>query len=530
MPHLERATLLIGGLLVAGTLAVYAQTLSFDFVDYDDMEYVNEQVRRGLTADSLAWALTTGHGGLWIPLTRISLMLDVELFGTEAAGFHATNVALHILNTLLLFAVLQSATGTRWRSAAVAALFALHPLHVESVAWITERKDVLSTAFGLLSLGAYIRFARSGSAFAYAATALLLALSFMAKPMLVTWPFVFLLLDAWPLGRLRSRGQLRRLSLEKVPLLAVSLASIAITYIVQARWGNVTQVDAIPAPLRLANAVVSYVRYLGKTLWPLELSSFYPYPNILGTGGPMLTKWDAAGALMLLVVITLAVVVCRRGYVRVGWLWFLGTLFPAIGLVQVGRQAMADRYTYIPLIGLFVLVVWGGAELASMLQRRGLRTGAFALAVALLVALGARSFVQVHFWRDSVPLFERALEVNPEDSESHARLGVTLGSRGRLEAAVHHFREAVRLRPRFAEAHAKLGFVLNLQHRNDLAVVHYRRSLDLLPDQAAVHFQLGNALRDRGEREAAIRHYRRAVDLDPGYFEARRILVMLEGG
>jgi tetratricopeptide (TPR) repeat protein len=538
-PNLRRS-LLIGGLLTGATLAVYAQAVGFDFVKIDDGLYVtqNEVVQRGLTSRGVRWALTTGYGTSWTPLTWLSLMLDFELYGLDAAGYHATNVALHLLNALLLFAVFQSMTREPWPSAFVAALFALHPLHVESVAWVAERKDVLSTFFGLLSMAAYVRYARNGGRGAYLATAALLALGLMAKPMLVTLPLVFLLLDYWPLDRLRpaagreaAEGPERArpaagpasigvLLAEKAPLLALAALSGLATWVVQVSGGAVASAGSLPLTLRASNAVVAYARYLGKAIWPSDLSYFYPYP-VPAWGGAPLTGAQVAGALGLLVAISIGVVWSRRRYAVVGWLWYLGTLVPVIGLIQVGRQAMADRYTYLPLIGLFVIVAWSGSELAARLrQRPALRIAVGLVAVTVLVACAGRSWWQARLWRGSEPLFQRALALNPRDATTNFHLGTLLADRGETEEAIRHYRQALATHPRYADAHAALGIALQQEGRLDAAIARYREALAIEPDRVNTHFRLGNALRLRGDLDEAIAHYRRALELRPDFAEA----------
>jgi hypothetical protein len=528
----QRGAVAIGFALAAATVAVYAQTLHFEFVDYDDMDYVTEnpQVLRGLTAEGVAWAFTSGFASNWFPLTWLSLMLDAELYGADPAGFHATNVALHVLDTLLLFGVLRAMTRQTGPSAAVAALFALHPLHVESVAWVSERKDVLSTAFGLLALGAWTRYAKGGRRRDYAAAAGLLALGLMAKPMLVTLPFVFLLLDYWPLGRLRERRDLPRRLVEKAPLLALSAASSLVTFAVQARSGAVATTASVPLAIRVANAPVSAVRYLAKAVWPADLAVFYPYPNVPELGGPTLTEWHVAGALALLLAITGAVLASKRPWAVVGWLWYLGMLVPVIGLVQVGRQAMADRYTYLPLVGVFIAVAWAGAEGLGRLRRRRPRLAAVAVAAAGLCGIGlaARSASQVRVWRDSFTLFGHALALNPRDATTHLHLANALGARGRLGEAVVHYEAALARHPRYAEAHAGLALARQLQGDAAAAIAHYREALALGLERADLHFRLGNALRSRGDWEAAIAHYRRATELDPAHVEAQFNLHLAE--
>jgi tetratricopeptide (TPR) repeat protein len=534
-------SLLICLLLIAATAAVYGQVIRFDFVSWDDPIYVTENVhvRRGLTTDGLVWAFTTAHGGNWHPLTGLSHMLDCQLYGVNPVGHHLTNIVLHILNALLLFGVLRVMTRAVFPSAFVAALFALHPLHVESVAWVSERKDVLSTLLGLLSMWAYVAYARRAGLGRYLLTALFLALGLMAKPMLVTLPLVFLLLDYWPLDRLRvgpevgaddreatesstaprlayPRRSIGHLLLEKIPLAALSAISSAVTFTVQRSQGSMQPADVVPIQLRVANALVSYVWYIGKTIWPSSLSVLYPHPNL--AGGTPWAAWQVAGAAVLLLVISVLMIrVTRRRYAIVGWLWYLGTLVPVIGLVQVGYQAAADRYTYVPLIGLFIIAAWGGADLVASWQRRHpLVRPAMALAAAVVVAAAmACTWSQARYWRDAVTLYEHALEVAPRHPLMHNNLGFVLRSQGKLDRAIRHYRQALEVDPNFALAHNNLGNALHSQGKLDEAIRHYRRALQADPDLALAHNNMGYALQSRGKLDEAIRHYRRALQADP---------------
>jgi tetratricopeptide (TPR) repeat protein len=535
-------------LLVAATLAVYGQTAHFDFVHFDDDRYVtdNPHVRNGLTRASVTWALTAAGPPLhtyWQPVTWLSLMLDTEISGDDAGGFHVSNVLLHVLNTLLLFAALQAMTGANERSALVAGLFALHPLHVEPVAWIAERKELLSTAFGLLAMWAYVVYAKRGSILFYAGAALFLALGLMAKAMIVTLPLLFLLLDYWPLERFRARGASESaagdaaisgpprsaagLALEKIPLLAVCAASSAVTFAVQSRG-----FDVHPPPvelslgLRVANALVSYVRYLGKTLWPGELSPFYPHPNMPELGGTPWADWQIFGAAALLLAISAALIATRRRYAIAGWLWYLGMLAPVIGLVQFAPIAIADRYTYVPLTGIFLALVWGGAEAVESLPgRRGLLRGAGGLvAVGVLGIFAAASWQQVRHWRDSTALFEHALELNPRSSLMQMNLGIELFERGEVDLAIERHRRALEIHPRFAEAHLNLGNAFAAKGRADEAMAEWRQALQITPYLVRAHYNLGNMLMLRGETGPAIAHFRRAVRIDPDYPELQRNL------
>lgn len=552
--------LIIGCLLAAVTWTVYGQTTGFDYVGYDDRLYVveNPHVRSGLNPESVAWAFTSRYEANWFPLTRLSHILDVEAFGIDPGGHHATSALLHMLNVLLLFAVLRSMTGATGRSAFVAAFFAVHPLQVESVAWISERKNVLCTSFGLLSLWAYVAWTRRGGLARYLVTAGLFALSLMSKPMLVTLPFVFLLVDYWPLDRAGRPAS--RLVLEKLPLFALSAASSVFTWIMQSSGGASLATETLPLPLRLSNAVYSYATYLRRTLWPDDLGLFYPHPFLPALGGVPLTPWQVGGAAALLIAISVAIAVSRRRYATVGWLWFLGILVPVIGIAQVGGQGMADRYAYQPIIGIFVAVIWGGTELYWKLHNRAPRIAAVAafVPVLLLAASVGTSRAQAAYWRDSFSLFERVLALTPrnptirynlanalrargdpaaavehhrvvlattpDDPRVHNNLGNALLDLGRFDEAIEHYRKALARRPGFARAHNNLGAALRRLERDDEALQQYREAVRLAPGYALAHVNLANTLRDRGDLEGAIFHYRRALASDPGHAKARRRL------
>jgi len=444
----RRVPLLLGAALALLTLAAYLPTFHNGFVNLDDGFYVtgNPRVREGITRASVAWALTANVANNWHPLTLLSHLLDVQLFGLDPAGHHTTSLLLHLANTLLLFAVLRGMTGTLWRSAAVAALFAVHPAHVESVAWVAERKDVLSALFWILAMAAWTSYARRPSLGRYLLVALMMGLGLMAKPMVVTLPFSLLLLDVWPLERI-SLGW-KRLVAEKLPLLALSAAASLVT--LRYQQTSLAPLDLVPWSLRLANAAVSYATYLGKLLLPRNLAVFYPIPLAI----PI---WQVAGAAALLAALTaLAVWKARRApWLLVGWLWFLGTLVPVIGLVQVGRQAMADRYTYIPSIGLFMAIVWGIAGLAR--ERRMILAVASAAVIALL-AVG--TWTQTGYWRDSVTLYRHALAVTRGNYVAHVGLAKALVAKRDWEGAEEQYRAALALRPGLIEARAGLEAVL----------------------------------------------------------------------
>jgi tetratricopeptide (TPR) repeat protein len=444
----RRLPLLLGAALAFLTLAAWLPALQNGFINLDDPYYVttNPQVRPGITRGGLAWAMTAKVASNWHPLTMLSHILDCQLFGLDPAGHHATSLLLHLANALLLFEVLRRMTGAAGRSAAVAALFAVHPTHVESVAWVAERKDVLSALFWLLAMGAWARYARAPAIGRYLLVALLMILGLMAKPMVVTLPFALLLLDIWPLDRLRLGW--RRLLIEKLPLLALSAASSLITLRYQET--SLAPLDVVPWSLRAANALVSYVAYLGKIFLPRHLAVFYPIPLAI-------PAWKVAGAALLLAALTALAVWRARWepWLLTGWLWFLGTLVPVIGLVQVGRQAMADRYTYIPSIGLFLAVVWSVAWFW-----RSHRAALATVSAIVILALAAVTRVQIGYWSDSATLFRHALAVTGDDNYlAHIGLGKALMAEKDWNGAAEQFRAALALYPHLSEARAGLESV-----------------------------------------------------------------------
>ncbi|MGA8892724.1 MAG: tetratricopeptide repeat protein [Anaeromyxobacteraceae bacterium] len=513
-----RTRWLVAAALFLGTLALYARVGGHPFIFFDDNRYVTENptVQAGLTWQGVKWAFTTLHVSNWHPLTWLSHMLDVELFGLNPGPHHVANVALHAANAVLVFLVFVRMTGATWRSAFVAALFAVHPTHVESVAWVAERKDVLSTLFGLLAMLAYAGWARRGGAARYLAVVALFTASLLAKPMWVTMPFLLLLLDAWPLQRWAGspipvdpepralpRHGAARLLLEKVPLLALSVASSAVTVVAQSKGGAMVNLDLGMGP-RIGNAAVAYVRYVAKTFWPVDLAIYYPHP----AGG--LPVWQAVGAASVVLVTSAAAVIAakRAPWLALGWFWFLGTLVPVVGLVQVGAQAMADRYTYLPTLGIYLAVSWGGWATA---RRFGLqKIGAVAAAASLLV-ISAVTWVQSGYWSDHVTLFERALAVQPRSGVAVGVLSEGMRRAGRLEEAVTLAEEAVSLAP---------GTV---RHLNNLAISYrdlkrYAEAREVLeaaikldPAYATSWLNLGLVEMDLGRAPEAIAAYEGAL-------------------
>ena len=499
--------LLLGLGLVLLTLVVYRPVLTADFINFDDGLYVtgNRHVQDGLTWDGFLWAWQANVASNWHPLTMLSHMLDCEIYGLNAHGHHLTSLLFHLANVWLLFEVLRRMTGAVGRSAWVAALFAIHPMHVESVAWIAERKDVLSGLFFFLTLAAYLGWVRERSPRRYLLMVLPFACGLLAKPMLVTLPFVLLLIDVWPLGRLREAG-LRPLLVEKIPLFALSVASSAVT--VYAQQGSLATLQAVSVGRRVGNALVSYVIYLEKTFWPTKLAVFYPLP-------PSVPLWKALSAGALLVVLTGLALwrIRRQPYLAVGWLWFLGMLVPVIGFVQVGRQAMADRYTYLPSIGLFLAVAWGVAELLA-----GVRAGRAVCATGALAVVAVLSIVahrQAGMWKDSLTLFRHALAVTDNNYLAHLNVAVALTNQGDQKGAIEQFHEVLRLQPNLAEAHAALATGLQKWGRSAEALPHAQKAVQMKPERAHFRQTLASILEDLGRKDEAIVQLRKAVELSP---------------
>ena len=512
--HTNRTNLLICLALVLITLAVYWQVVGFGFVNYDDEVYIerNSTILQGLTLYGAGRALVTHYQSNWHPLTWMSLMLDAQIGGGSPAVFHATNVVLHIANTLLLFLLLTGLTGSRWRSAFVAALFALHPLHVESVAWVTERKDVLSTLFWLLTMIAYVHWVRQPNLRRYVLVAAAFALGLMAKPMLVSLPFVLLLIDVWPLKRSVGWSRLVR---EKTPLFAMSAASCVVTFWAQNAGRSVQDLTQLPVGERVANALVSYSAYLVKMVHPKDLVPIYLHP------GHTLPVWQVIGSAVFLAAMTAVAVRLRRGrpYVTVGWLWYVVTLVPVIGLVQVGQQAMADRYTYVPLIGSFIMLAWlipEAAEKCPVCARMPGRTSMrlAALAVAVLCVLAALTYVQASYWRDGATLFGHTLAVNPNNHLAHIGVGNYLLAKGENEAAIDKFEVALRIKDD-PLAHYNMGMGLEALGRKQEAAAQFAYALKCLPDKPDLHIHYGVMLGKMGRSDDAIWHFRKALRKRP---------------
>jgi tetratricopeptide (TPR) repeat protein len=532
---------------------VFGQTLGHEFVNYDDDFYVahNPAALGGLSLKGIVWAFTHNVNDNWTPLTVISHMLDCQFYGLNAGGHHLANVLLHTAAAISLFLVLRRMTGFTWRSAFVAAVFAIHPLHVESVAWIAERRDVLSGLFFMLTLGAYASYVRHPwSLSRYLMVALMLALALMSKPMVVTLPFVLLLLDYWPLkrftqpdGRLIPWG----LIVEKVPLLALSGAVCVATFFAQK--GAITP---LPLSMRIGNALVSYVAYLRQMIYPADLAVYYPHP------GSSLPLWEIVAAFILLLVISAGAIAIRRKrpWFLMGWLWYLGMLVPAIGLIQSGLRARADRYTYLSQIGLYLLVTWAVADLCAGWRHRRVVLGGGS--TVILVALIFCARVQTSYWRNSESLWthtlactsdnyiahnnlgdallkkgsvdeaithlQKALQIKPDYAEAHSNLGSALGRKGQIDEAINQYQEAIRLKPDYAEAHYNLGTALGRKDQMDEAISQFREAIRLTPDDAEAHYDLGTALGRKGQMDDAISQFREAIRLRPDYAEAHNNL------
>ncbi|MGZ6193407.1 MAG: tetratricopeptide repeat protein [Syntrophales bacterium] len=543
------------------TFAVYWQVGNHEFISFDDNDYVteNRHVQDGIVLKGVVWAFSAPHAHNWHPLTWLSHMLDCQVFGLKAGRHHLVNLFIHIANTLLLFLILRRMTNALWQSAFVAGLFALHPLHVESVAWVAERKDVLSTLFWMLTMGAYVYYVERPGYKRYLFVLLFFLLGLMSKPMLVTLPFVLLILDYWPLKRLQmatvgarnaaatpqpasrtKRKQKARqqavkdtlktkstapsralwpeiwpLLKEKIPFFVVTMLFCFVTVYAQHRI--VKPMELYPLGLRVANALISYVSYIGKMLWPLKLSIFYPYVGVA------LLSWQAISAMLALIATTyLTVRVARRlPYLVVGWFWYLGTLIPVIGLVQVGLQSMADRYTYVPLIGVFIMIAWGVPELANRW-----RYGKFAIApvaLGILFACIIMTYVQIGFWRNNIILYEHAIKVTSENAWAQNNLGYALALQGKREEAIARFQKAISINNP-ADAHYNLGIMLASQGKLDDAIYQFRESIRISPDYAKAHNNLGNALLYQGKLDEAIANYQEALRLNPDYAMAQENL------
>ncbi len=539
-------TFLIYLVLSLNTIIAYEQVRLNEFVNYDDDIYVtrNSQVKVGITRESILWVFTTGHANNWHPLTWLSHMFDCQLYGLNPVWHHLTSLLFHILNTLLLFWVLKRMTGAAWVSAFVAGAFALHPMHVESVAWVAERKDVLSGFFWMLTMAAYVRYVERPGVGRYLQVVFALCIGLMAKPMLVTLPFMLLLLDYWPLCRFQWGHQNKalphsqsvgahfqkfsfwRLIGEKIPLFILVAFLSTITFIVQLSTRPATLLGSIPSDIqimritsspvsvRISNALVSYLNYIVKMFYPNRLAVLYPHPS------DSLPTWQPVFSLMILAGISAGIIYMarRRGYLVVGWLWYIGTLVPVIGLVQVGAQAMADRYTYLPLVGIFIMVAWGAAEFGTKWRYRSMGFGVAGGVV--LAALLICTRVQVRYWQDSLTLFRHTLAVTENNFIMHNKYGTELLKKDQLDEAGRHFNEALRINPLYPEAHKNKGRVLLEQGKYNEAIAVFSKLLRARTDWAQAHYYLGVAYVRKGQLNQAVEHFKATVQLSPDWPEA----------
>jgi tetratricopeptide (TPR) repeat protein len=502
-------------LLAAGIIAVYAQTAGFDFVDYDDQGNIrdNPKVPAGLTWDGIKWSFSTMYGSNWFPLIWLSFMLDRTIFGTWAGGFHLVNVALHIANSILLFWVLKRYTKALWASFFVAALFALHPLHVESVAWVTERKDTLSTLFWFLTMLAYLRYVEVPTAKRYVIVCVVFALGLMSKSMLVTLPLVLLLMDYWPLKRLWPEEKIGgvafgRLIWEKLPLFVLSAAASVVTFIAQQSTGAMMRLSSVPIEYRIANAFISYCEYLVRMLRPVGLAVFYPHP-VKEISGLQIT----ASLAVLAAITIVAILLRRRRYLLVGWLWYLGTLVPVIGIVQVGGQAMADRYTYVPLIGIFIMLAWLAGDIVA--QKRVRQVLAGMAGAAILGVLGVMTFVQVSYWHDTMSLFKHAAAVTKDNYVAHSIMGVRYAEKGQMEEAMKAFDIILKLTPKDGDTLYNVAKSLDVQGQTAKALEFYNRVLVLVPDDADTHGALALIEARNGNFDRAVELYKEGLSKKP---------------
>jgi len=536
-----RPDILICLFIVLTTISVYWPLHGNEFIELDDdLYFENHHLQAGLTIDNIKWAFsfTKKEGTYWHPLTWISLMFDSQLFGIDSGMYHITSLMFHITNSLLLFMVFRRMTGDLWKSAFVAVLFALHPLNVESVAWATQRPNILSTLFWMFTMLAYIHYTNQPGIFRYFLVLISFIMGLMAKPMLVTLPLVLLLIDYWPLGRFqfpRSMKEFKQniisiksdisncqsavagqrtetlfyLFLEKTPFLIFSVISVFLTV---KNIGVVVSTELIPMNLRIANALVSYVRYIEKLIWPNKLAILYPFR--------MVPYWQAAVAGIVLICLTVFIlrVVRTKPFLTVGWLWYLGVLIPVIGIVQTGLQpAMADRYAYISFIGLYVIIAWSLPGLLSAWRYK--MAVLTTLSIVFLLLLMATTFKQVQYWKNSITLFEHTIDVTDQNPGIHNNLGVVLKERGRTEDAIKHYTEALRIKPNYSLAHNNIGYALADQGKINAAIKHYKMALKYKTDFAHAHNNLGNALASQGMTEEALSHYTKALRIKPDYAE-----------
>ncbi len=519
-------------ILIIAILATYWQVRSHDFISFDDDIYItnNSYVQDGLTAQSISWAFITDHAGYWIPLTWLSHMLDCHFFGMNSGSHHMVNVFYHLLNVLLLFLIFKRLTGTFWRPCFVAAVFAFHPIHIESVAWAAERKDVLSTFFWMMTIWSYISFVKQQNIIRYFIVLLFFVLGIMAKPMVVTLPFVLVLLDFWPLERFHADTIIEDGSnkknililqsvIEKIPLFIFSLASSVITINLQHKAGAVTSLNSLSLNERIANAVLSYSKYLGKLFWPIDLAILYPYPSDL--------NWVAViGAGILIILITAVAVKLgkRKPYLIVGWLWYMGTLVPVIGIAQSGLQAMADRFAYIPFIGIYIMIAWSIPEIFERLHIKKRLYLIFSILFLLPIMIITPK--QLKYWRSSIPLYEHTLRVTQNNYVIHTNLGVVLENHGRVDEAISHYKKSLEINPVDPNTNVNLGTAFFSQGKMNRAIDHYQKAIQIDSESALAHNNLGLVLICTGNIETAIEHFQEAVKYKSNFPDAHNNLII----
>ncbi len=514
---------LVYSVIILATLSVYFPVTNFDFVNYDDDMYVfqNPRVLGGLTCKNILWSLTAIEASNWHPLTWISHMTDVQTFGLNAGSHHLTSVGFHILNTVLLLIWLNTMTGEFWKSSFVTALFALHPLHVESVVWIAERKDVLSTFFCFLTLLSYTHYCQKKKRQQYLLSLFFFICALMAKPMVVTLPFVFLILDYWPLKRfpevfskkitVHDKWVLGHLLVEKIPFLVLSSLSCLITLAVQHR--AVVSMETFPLIPRIANSLISYTEYLTKMIFPFPLAVLYPHPK-------MFSLWKLTASLFVILSISFLALlkIRRRPWIAVGWFWYIGTLVPVIGLVQVSVLGYADRYTYIPLVGLFIMIAWQVPEMAQFWKHKTIALSVSA--AGILSVLWVLTSFQIRHWENSITLFEHALKSTSENFVAHNNLGFSLAEKGNYNEATVHYRKAIRILPGFSLSYENLGFISYKQENFQEAIFHYQNAIEYNPDSARSYYMLANSYFQLKRIDNAIIHYAKALKIRPDYIEA----------
>ncbi len=535
-PADSRRTAMICLLLALVTVSIYFPIRNHEFIDFDDLQYIAENpiVQGGITRAGIIWAFTTDLTGNWHPLTWLSHMLDCQMFGLDAGAHHMVNVGIHVINAILLLLVLRQMTGALWQSAFVAAVFALHPLHVESVAWASERKDVLSALFWILTMWAYVHYSKRPGLKRYVPVVIFLALGLMAKPMLITIPFVLLLMDFWPLGRMGSApmstsvkqtdrrpprsvthpADFTRLIVEKIPLFILSAASALVTLTVQSKGGAVTSVQKLSLGLRIENSLVSYVEYIAKTFWPTNLAVFYPHPL------DALQTLVVLGAGLLLIIISAAVLITKLRYpfLITGWVWYLVTLLPVIGIIQIGGQAMADRYMYLPMIGLLIMVAWLVPSLLSHWKEK--RSFMAAAAILAISSCALATSNQLSYWENDLTLFKHANAVTTNNYIADAHLGAALGKAGDLNGAFNYLAESLRLKPEDAGTQNNMGICLAQQGRLSEAMRHFEEAVRIDSNHWNAHYNLGLILAGKGNFQEAIGHFRTVLRIKPDSREA----------